>query len=216
MSDKQEKQIIVDFRTNQSSGSQLCEYLTGMRPNNPNIMERLSTDRKLVLERYELPDDELLKKDPLEFENKLRQRAKDSNIDVLEDDRLTGFLKENMVAGVFHSQDVTTEIIIDRTNEKTLVKSLKTFRHELLHGLQYIIDPTMSIEQSEYEAHVANLNEEYLRKHPKDIELIFFQFLMGGSILKDYKLVSKGAEVERQPVWRDPKWWLKNVDKIEE
>jgi len=45
------KEEIVKLRENQSQGSRLCELLTGMKPDDNRITDRLREDQKIVRQK---------------------------------------------------------------------------------------------------------------------------------------------------------------------
>src|SRR3990167_6058879 len=66
----------IEFRLRQSRASRLSEYITGMRPDDPRMVDRLIQDQNILRSKYRLPAREVQVVSPSEYERTLRARAK--------------------------------------------------------------------------------------------------------------------------------------------
>ncbi len=206
-------QEIIDFRFNQSYKSRLIEYATGLRPDDPRMGNRLVEDAKAVEAKYDLPP----KAGPLtEIEHNLREIARKNQVDIRNKSACGRFFQENITSGVYLTEPNAAGVDIDKSGEKEYWNDLLALRHELIHALQHIRYPGMPIEVMEYEAYISELNVELLRQHPEDIEDILGYYIFD-SVAFWYKNRNKKrgqGEPKIKPVWDNPEFFLRHVDKI--
>ncbi len=196
----------VEERIKQSFSSRLCEYLTGMRPEDPRMAERLITDQKIIRAKYQLPEWSL---SPSEFERSLKQIASKLNIRIKPKSECGKFFEDNMLAGAVHFGDGTgVGVDIDRSELQKYWKSLSQLEHELVHGMQDKHSPSMPIELKEYEAYIANANVDYLKENPAAIDEIFFNFFVGGSTNNYYRQLREERKEKIKPEWDNPEFFL--------
>ena len=215
-------QEIMEFRRKQSYSSRLAEYITGIRPDDPKMPDRLIEDQKIVRAKYGLPSQDAKFETPSEYEHFLRSLARKNKISIRKKSDYTKFFKEHTMAGGLHSDKLgkgnTAVVDLDKKDLKAYVRSLGFLEHEIIHGLQQIRFSNMPIELQEYEAYVAGLNVKKFRENPEDIEYVFFSFFVGGSVGFWYKYENNkrknSSDPEIKPEWEDPEFFLKNIDKI--
>ncbi len=213
---------IIEFRFNQPDYSQLAEYVTGLRPENEEILDKLSYDQEKVRVKYGLPSIDWVCENPTEYERFLKDIAKKKKVHIrnkLDCDKL--FSEDNDIGAVYLYERRAIGVDIDEKNEKTYLASLFTLEHEIIHSLQDIKFSRLPIEVVEYEAYVAALDLEYLEEEPEEIGWNFFGGnYVGGSVKRFYERGNeernKNGEDIIEPEWKDPEFFLKNVDQIDE
>ena len=206
-SDSARTQKIVAERRKQTFSSRLSEYLTGMKPEDPRMVERLATDQEIIRGKYNLPSRKL---PPAEFERAMMQMVKSLGVKIKSKSECGKFFEENPFAGAVHfGESKQIGMDMDRTDREAYFRSLGTLEHELVHAIQQSKSASMPIELMEYEAYVAGVNMEYLRANPEAINDALFNFFIGVSVNTHYHLESekKGARVS--PVWDNPEYFLK-------
>lgn len=196
----------VAERLTQTFSSRLSEYLTGMKPEDPAMLERLSSDQEIIRAKYNLPTWGL---PPAEFERSLMQIAHSLGVRIQPKSECGKFFEENPFAGAVHFGDGKIGIDIDRADINTYLKSLGVLEHELIHAIQNHKSRSMPIELMEYEAYVSGANIEYLKNNPDAINAILFNFLIGSSVNIYYKLESEERGEKVAPVWNNPEYFLK-------
>lgn len=180
--------------------TKLAEYITGLRPDNPMIVERLIEDQKIIRAKYGLPKREAIN-NPYEYELTLRKIAGSLGVSIKSRSECGSFFEEyNNVGAAHFEKENKIGVDIDRSNLKSYSKSMSTLEHELIHALQHKNSPRMPIELMEYEAYVACGNNELLRE---DLELVktIFQYLIGASVMHWYSQESKNRGEEVSPKW---------------
>lgn len=205
---------IIEFRFNQWDYSKLAEYITGIRPDNPEMLKLLTLEQKKLREKYSLPPIDWVLDNPTEYERFLKEKAKKNRTHIRDRLDCGKYFKENFsTEGVFSYESNSIGVDINRTDLKNYCKSIKILEHEVIHSLQAIKYPRMPIEISEYEAYVANEN---LRENYEDE--VFFHILgsIDGWYEKVNKLMEENSSETIVPEWRDPEYFLRNVDKIDE
>lgn len=202
----EERQRRVEKRMNQGFSSRLAEYITGLRPDNPAMIERLIKDKEIIRVKYGLPPIGL---PPAEYERALRSRAKELDVPIRAKAELEMFFKEKAAGAIY--RDETNEIYtdVDRESRRSYMSSINDLEHELIHAIQQKRFPSMPIEAMEYEAYVAGGNMEYLRQHPDQIDPILFNYFIGGSVSFHYREKSEKAGEEVKPIWNNPEYFLR-------
>ena len=77
------KDQLLELRFNQPEASKLAEYITGIRPDDPQMLERLITDQKVLRGKYNLPPLESRREYPFaEYERLLYEMASKNNITI--------------------------------------------------------------------------------------------------------------------------------------
>ncbi|MBX4191471.1 MAG: hypothetical protein KW804_01580 [Candidatus Doudnabacteria bacterium] len=193
-------------RLAQSFSSRLCEYLTGLKPEDPRMLERLRTDQSIVRAKYNLPDWNLVAS---ETEHALMEIAERFDVRIKPKSECGKFFEENPFVGAVHFDDGKIGTDIDRTGRKEYQRSLDTLEHELVHAMQSKKSPSMPIELSEYEAYVSGANIEYLKKNPEAVDEIFYNFLVGSSVNMYYRLESERRGEKISPEWDNAEYFLK-------
>ena len=202
------EQEIIAERQSQRFSSRLAEYITGLKPEDPSMLERLVADKAIIRTKYNLPSKYL---PPSEFERALLRVAKDLKVRIKSRSECGKLFEENPLAGaMFQSEANEIAADINKKNLEDYRNSLHKLEHELIHVIQHKKFPTMPVELSEYEAYVADLNMAYLREHPEDIDSILFNFLIGGSVNMNYRLQSEKRGEKVVPIWDKPEYFLKN------
>lgn len=217
--DKSRKSVeeIIAFRREQSVGSRLAERITGLRPEDPAIVERLVEDHKIIRSKYGLPLE--ARGMPNEYEIFLRNYAEKLGVVVRPTSDCGTFFSDNsMASGVYIESEKQIGVDIDKETIDTHAESIHIFEHELIHALQHRYFPAMPVELMEYEAYIAGMNIEGLKSSENPVRTIelLFQFLISGSVFHDYDAKSKQVGIEILPEWDDPKFFLKNIDHIDE
>lgn len=109
---------------------------------------------------------------------------------------------------------------VDKNSHKRYASDLASLEHEIIHSEQNARYKNMPIELEEYEAYVANLSPAFIKEYPNEIESIVFEYFIGGSVRNYYKRSNEEAKSkslpELVPVWKDPEFFLKNIDHIEQ
>lgn len=207
----------IEARLNQSYASRLAEYITGFPLESAQLVEKLVEDQLRIRQKYALPSFELLRNDPAEYERQLRSDAQKMGVSIREVSDCGTFFKEYSASAVFTGESNTIGATVRRDEGHQYSVDLKTLEHEFVHSRQHAEAPRMSIELQEYEAYVANLPITYLREHPEDALKAVFGFFIPSSVNTWYRMENdnrKEGSPELEPVWDDPKYFLKNVDHI--
>ncbi len=210
---------VIKSRFEQSNTSRLIEYVTGLKIEDLKLIEKLESDQIIVREKYKLPKKEDRFDNPEDYEKYLRKIAEENGVKVVSKEEYTAeydkdFFENSFLAGAVYDNDhKVIAVDIDNSDENSYFKSLINFEHETIHSLQDKNSPNMGIEQQEYEAYVANWNIDYLKRNPDAIGTVF-DFAVGGSVNNWYREENKKNEQEVKPKWRDPEYFLKNVDYI--
>src|SRR3989344_3049819 len=140
-------QELIDFRFHQSYGSQLSEHLTGLRPDNPRIVDRLYADQETVRMKYGLPSRDMRFDSPAEYEDFLRDAAKKLKVDIREKSDCGSFFEDNPGTGGVHFDDGRIGASMDKKDLESYTGSLATLEHELIHASQKDKYPGMPIEK---------------------------------------------------------------------
>lgn len=205
---------IIESRYKQGRTDRLVEYITGLKLDDAELINRLGTDQEIVRKKYGLPSKDFKFSNPSEYEKYLRELAKTNGVTVRPTSDCGKFFDENSIAGgVFLNKEKSIGVDIDKTDTSSFLKSLTTLEHETIHSLQDKFYPGMPIEGQEYEAYVANWNIDYLRENKEALEIVF-SFGVGGSVGNWYKGESEEKGEEIIPKWDNPEYFLKNVDGI--
>lgn len=206
------KDELFALRQKQSGASRLAEYITGLRPDDPRMEERIIQDQRIIRAKYHLPTREerlhYLFDDSMEnYEKMLFQRAEEIGYSVENNPHHKLF--EVLEAEGIH--DGYNKRIIAKTNKrdkKSFIKHVITLEHELIHALQ---PENMPTELREYEAHVGTRSIENFFtddpvKNTRMIENGLFGTYIGGSVASWYR------QDGTKSVFNNPDWFLKNVD----
>jgi hypothetical protein len=201
-----EVQKKIAERVAQSFSSRLAEYLTGLKPEDPAMLERLAADQEYLRAKYNLPSWDM---PASEFERALRHTAEKLGVKIIPKAECGNFFEENPYAGAIHFDDNRIGIDIDKSEYQQYVRGLSQLEHELIHSMQIHESPSMPPELKEYEAYTAGANLDYLKKHPEQINEIFFHFFVGGSVNMHYYLESERRGEEYAPNWDNPEYFLR-------
>jgi hypothetical protein len=205
------KEEIVKLRENQSQGSRLCELLTGMKPDDNRITDRLREDQKIVRQKYSFPENrKVCVVNPAEYIDMLKKTAIREKVSIRNKNEFGNFFEEHGAAGAVYSEENNSiGVNISYESKIDLRKSAQMLEHELIHALQKKYYPEMPVEIMEYEAYLSSWNIDFLEEKPDVIHDIF-SFYVYGSVNFNY------SEKGLKPEWDNPRWFLKHVDKIEE
>ena len=219
--DKSKKSVeeIIAFRKKQSFASRLSERITGLRPDDAGMAERLIADRGIIRSKYGLPLEG--RGMPNEYEIFLRNYAEKLGVAVRPISDCGSFSSEHSnPIGVYMRSERQIGVDIDKENMNTHSKGVYIFEHELIHALQHRYFPSMPIELREYEAYLAGISPSWILSNEDlssadRIELLF-SFLIGGSVMMYYRGLNKDGGKDIRPEWDNPKFFLEKVDRIEE
>lgn len=209
---------MVAFRKEQSTGSRLAERITGLRPDDPKMIERLAEDQKIFRSRYGLPLDPK-PENPNEYEIFLRKYLKKIGVTVRPTCEFGGFFSSGHFAGGVHfSGDKKIGLDINKEDRKSHTKSATALEHELIHALQTEYFPGLPVELMEYEAYISGMNIDGVKaaENPAEVIEAIFQYLIAASVLNNYNYRSKEEGRKIRPEWDDPTFFLKNVDHVDE
>lgn len=201
---------IVNFREHQSSCSQACEYVTGMLPDNPKLLDRLIEDQFIIRQKYGLPSVEIFKNDPTEYERRIRGSAEKAGIRVIPKSECGNYFEEFSDADAVTLKGERIGVNIRRNDELKLYKrDLVSLEHEYVHSQQRLKYPELPPELIEYEAYVINYDISKLKElPPEDRAFIIFGYLFLGSVRHIYQ--RRGQEIP----WDNSQWFLTNIDRI--
>jgi hypothetical protein len=207
---------IVEFRNKQSYGSKLAEFIIGLRPDDSKFAERIALDQKIIRNKYLLPAFELMYQSPTEYERLLYERAAKDGVKIRDkSDCGTYFIDNPNADGAFFEEQNQIGSRVDRESKESYTESLSTIEHEFIHSQQMIKSPSMPIELKEYEAYIAGVNLNTI-KDPESAEMLF-SFFIGGSVdywYRDKNKERQASEPEIKAVYKDPEYFLKNVDHL--
>lgn len=210
---------IIDFRFKQSRSSRLAEYITGLKPNDPKMAERLIADVEIIRAKYQLPQRDMRYQNPSEYERLLREKAEEIGVRIIEKSDCGKFFDKNaIVSGVSFDREEKIGISIKREDREQYSESLAVLEHELIHALQDKYSARMPIEQREYEAYLAGANPGWIRNKRENVDPVIFGFMIQNSVDHWYKSMNERreeGEPEIKPVWDSPEYFLSNVDHVD-
>jgi hypothetical protein len=168
------------------TANNLSEKILGMKVDNPEIINRLVEDQKVIRAKYGLPD--LDARESLgDYENYLRNRVSELGVTIEEESGCGKFFEEfRQAGGVFMDNERKIGVNIKKDDVQEYARSLNTLEHELIHAIQNIRYPSMPIELMEYEAYVAGGNMGVLREDTEIVEVLF-GLLIEGSVRHWYE-----------------------------
>lgn len=207
---------IASFRQKQTRTSRLCEYVTGFRLEDPKLLDKLEADQRVVRQRYGLPDRGCKFENPEGYEQLLRKLAEDNGIEVRPTSDCAPFFVQGTIAEAVHFEENGRQVVgvdfFDEGSTVAYMKSLALLEHELIHSLQAIYFPEMSIELQEYEAYVCGWSINCLRGDPGLVNTVFD---FGVEVSVDYwyrEKLKEGEDVRLE--WDSPSFFLENRDGI--
>lgn len=209
-SDHELMAAIVEFRNNQFSHHKACEYVTGMLPDDPRLLDRFAEDQLIIRQKYGLPSVGVFKNDPAEYEKRIREAAKKEGIDVINCVEQGKYFKQFPMAeavslGGRIAVDVRNDGILDEYKD-----GLRALEHEYVHEKQRQQYPDLPPELQEYEAYLIGLDVNKMKGlSPDDRAFVVFCTFFWGSVNRIYERIGQ------EPVWKNPEWFLKNIDGIE-
>jgi hypothetical protein len=217
---REEIEQLLEFRFNQSNTSKLTEYITGIRPDDPQMADRLIEDQKIIRGKYNLPPRDARSTSPSEYEHLLKNIAKKNGSSIRDKSERSRFFERHAFAGASYDKDGRNIFVgIDRNNLQYYIKGLGDLEHEIIHSEQDARYKGMPIELSEYEAYIAGLKVEVAKESPETIEDMI-AFFIGGSVntwyAQENEILKAKSEPEIQPVWKNPEYFLKNIDNIDQ
>lgn len=210
-------QTLLEFRSQQSDASKLAEYITGLRPDDPRMLERIITDQKVLRAKYNLPPLESRHEYPAsEYEKLLLEIARKNNVTIRDKSEHVRFFEKYMANACYDEDLHAVFIDMRKGTDDNYGKKLVTLEHELIHAEQEIHEKSMPVELREYEAYVASMNMPKFKEMPEEIEFVLFSFCIGVSTNIWYAQQKEESREPAEPIWRDPAYFLKNVDNISE
>lgn len=184
----EEIQEVIEYRDKQDRTERYCEYITGMKLDDPMLPDRLIEDQKIIRAKYGLPKREIIFENPSEYESVLRERAKKIGVEIRNKDELNEFFnKYHQAAGVSLGSEKIIGIGIEKSSLRDYQRSIGILEHEMIHALQKRHYPGKNCELREYEAYLANINTEVIKKHGART---FFELFPLASTRADYKIAS--------------------------
>ena len=209
------KDQLLELRFNQSDASKLAEYITGIRPDDSRMLERLITDQKILRAKYNLPALESRAQYPVsEYEKLLHRMAEANNVTIRSTDEHVRFFDEYMASASYDHDLHSVFVDMEKNSEGKYWDGLVTLEHELIHAEQNVHNTGMPVELREYEAYVATMNMPKFKDMSEEIEFVMFSFCIGVSTNIWYAQNEKSGKGPVEPVWRDPAYFLKNVDSV--
>lgn len=182
---------IIEFRFKQSWASRLAEHITGLRPNDPRMAERLVNDQLIIRGKYALPARAMRADNPTEYERFLRERAKQIGTEIKAKSECGGYFDgDGIAAGAYFDKGNFIGASLDKSTRPSYARGLGVLEHEFIHAEQGNKAASMPIELMEYEAYVAGLSPEALLERPDNLEIIF-SYLIGGSVMHWYNEKNK-------------------------
>ena len=203
----------IENRFGQDRNERLVEHLLGYNFNNPKIFDKLDDDQNRAIVKYGLPVREFMFQNPGEYENILRNMAKENGVIITGKSDCGSFFDKEGVEGAYFIDDRKIGINIDRSSQDEYILSLQTLRHELMHALQHKFYPNMSIEEREYEAHISGWNLVLLRENIEDLPKLFWNSV-SSSVDFWYQKISDELGYEVNPEWDSPEYFLRNIDGV--
>lgn len=164
--------------------SPLSRYVTGYGINDPELIERLLTDPKIIQNKYGLPPQQLRIDDPAEYLYQLEQIAKQNQVEIRSIGEIPKFFEEYPQAGAVHAYPggvITGDHAIYIQPQENLALQAKDATHELVHALQFNRYPGMPIEGKEYEAYLSTWVNPQNVAYSAEIRETFFDMMIGGS-----------------------------------
>ena len=208
------EETVLKSRFNERSGQRVVEYLTGLKMDDPELINRLEEDQKIIRAKYGLPDRKYIFSNPSDYENFLRKLIADNEIE-LKSTRDCGnfFEKYPDALGIASDDGRSIAADINKNSIEEYYESLFNLEHETIHALQTKFYPNMKIEHQEYEAHLAGWDMDQLKNNSLILDSAFNYYLMG-SINGWYEDKNEDKKEKIKPEWNSPEWFLKNVDHI--
>jgi hypothetical protein len=179
--------------------TKLSEHLIGMKIDDPQIVERLVEDQKIIRAKYGLPSTDSMP-GPSEYERFLRNVAKDLGTEIKSTGEFGKFFDESHAGGVYFEDRNKIGVDINSETRESYIRSINVLEHELIHALQHKYSPRMPIELMEYEAYIAGGNNEALRDDPELVDYVF-RYLIGNSVSHWYSFESKKRGENISPTW---------------
>lgn len=203
----------LEERFKQSYVSRLCEYLTGMPLERPEVFDELRQDHQLIRQQYDLPDKDVVLNNLAWYEDRLRQTAEENGVEIV---GLSNFeFPKNITPpkAVFDPEAKQIGIDIDKSEPDLYATSIRILEHEVIHLLQRTREPLMPIEVMEYEAHVAGLDIDDF----DDVEAMqdMFRRRVYRSIISYYQTQIAHTKEKIVPEWYSVEYFIHNVDEIE-
>lgn len=204
----------INDRFSQTRTDRVVEYITGLRFDSPDLLDRMEEDQIRVREKYGLPSRDYKFANPAEYERYLRDLAEVNGVQIRPKSDCGNFFEENPIAGaVYFDHNKSIGVGIEKTDIKKYFEGVTSLEHETIHSLQDKYYPEMPIEVMEYEAYVANWNIDYLRSDKEAIKVVF-DFGIGISVGHWYKEQSEERGEVIRPRWDSPEYFLLNVDDV--
>jgi len=204
----------IKDRFSQTRTDRVLEYITGLRLDSPELLDRMEEDQIRVREKYGLPSREYKIENPAEYERYLRNLAETNGVEIRSKSDCGRFFEENPMAGaVYFEQDKSVGVGIEKTDINKYLEGVTSLEHETIHSLQDKYYPEMPIEVCEYEAYIVKWNIDYLRSHKEAIRPVF-DFSIGISVSNWYRERSEELGETVRPSWDSPEYFLLNVDGV--
>jgi hypothetical protein len=167
--------------------SMLAENLTGLKPEDPRMVDFLISDAERIREKYGLPDTMLVSTDPKEYGKQLVSVLEKNNIGWFTKSTVGPFFDKHPDTYAAYFPDIKgIGINVNKQKDADYNDNVYyvSLTHEIIHALQDQRGKTMSIEQKEYEANVVSLPMNFLKldsnSHNDTLRVETIEKLFGG------------------------------------
>jgi len=143
--------------------------------------EQLLGTQEIIRAKYGLPPREMRFDNPYEYQRMLDEIARQEGIEVRERYEFQRFFEEVPQAEAVH---MTGRRVVVEGSPETVQSS--AYEHELIHALQEVRYPSMSIVDREFEAYMAGFSSKVF-EYPGIVEDVF-SFFIHGSLNVDMRL----------------------------
>lgn len=191
----------------ESYAGRLAEYVTGLKLDDPALIDRLTSDKAAIRGKYHLPSRNM---PPYEYERALRSILTGLNTRI-KDVAECGKLLETAASAVYLENQNVIGVSIDRNSDEYF-RGLNELEHETIHAIQNHETPSMPIERMEYEAYLAGANLDAIAEDEEGPEVLF-GFLIGGSVNWHYNELSEREGRKIRPSW-DKSAEVKEEDEV--
>lgn len=141
--------LLIFISKRETLENKISKKLTGMSYANPEMAKRIIEDQKIVRAKYNLPKAEMINSNPVEYERKIVEIAKENGLEIEKGNRIPYGIRAMHQSGKILLSD-------SKDYEEKSSKYLNALTHEVVHGLQNKRSPSMPIEVMEYEAYLVS------------------------------------------------------------
>lgn len=133
------------------------------------LSNRLLEDVPIVRQKYALPSKDMWLSAPGEYYSQLEVIAHNEGVSLRSREEFEKFFQKRLASAVYFEHPYPTialEKLRDMDNVSDALSKAGTLEHELIHAIQFKKYPRMSAIRKEYEAYIANTNENGLKTNP--------------------------------------------------